>query len=299
MGESGLSGTEPHENPLVPNKKLRQIYTAMVEARLLDEYVVKAQRGVKPRLRMGSTHGQEACRVSTAIELEPGDLVSDAQVSPAMHLLSGAKLDSLFRQISAAASSKKDRTTPVFTEEAVAKRQLPWIDDGSDRLKIAMGAALTFKTLNQTNIVVAYAYRADVPKETWLQMLALAARLTLPMILVVLPDTHRKKKSRGASICAKARSAGIPGIPVDAGDAVALYRVAQESIGRTRGGDGPVLIECIAGLPAHQSGETDDPILHMKNFLVGRKICTDAWANHAGDAFRRKIAACKAPLVHL
>ncbi|MEO8735421.1 MAG: thiamine pyrophosphate-dependent enzyme [Edaphobacter sp.] len=290
-----MSEIKPHENPLVPNKKLRQIYSTMVEARLLDEHIAALQRGVKVRRRLDSIRGQEACRVSTAIELQSGDLISDTQDSPAMDLLSGAKLDSLLRKIDAIASRAKERNA-TFTEGTITTRQLPWIDDVSDRLKIAMGAALTFKITKQTNIVVVYASGPEVPKGVWRQVLALAAKLNLPIIFVVLPDADAKKNDRAINICAKARSAGVPGIPVDANDAVALYRVAQESIGRTRGGDGPVLIECVPNLPRkRRSDGADDPVLHLKKFLVERKVCSEAWANHAGDVLRRKIASAISP----
>jgi TPP-dependent pyruvate/acetoin dehydrogenase alpha subunit len=225
--------------------------------------------------------------VSTAISLLPGDLISDTQVHPAMDLLSECRPDSVLRQIDMMASGKKNRITISGTS---ATRQLPWIDDVSDRLKMAMGAALSFAPLKQSNIVVAYVDRAEVARGVWREVLALAAKLSLPMIFVVLPET--KKKGRAINLCAKARSVGMPGIPTDANDAVALYRVAQESIGRTRGGDGPVLIDCVAALSAGQrSAGKDDPLLHMKKFLIGRKICDAAWANHAGDVLRKKIAS--------
>lgn len=283
-----MNETAPHENPLVPNKKLRQIYSAIVEMRLLDEYAATLHRRKKLRKRPDSVRGQEACRVSTAIELHPGDLVSDAQAGAAMGLLFGAKVDSLPRHISV--DRKKKERDDAFAEEVFAKRQLPWIDDGEDRLKLALGAALACKTLKQSNIVVAYIDRTEVSKGLWKSALALSGKLELPIIFVILPE--KGKKASAVDLCARARSAGVPGIPVDANDAVALYRVAQESIGRTRGGDGPVLIDCVAA-PASErhDDEASDPVTHMKNFLVGRKICTESWTNHVGDTLRRKIAA--------
>ena len=97
-----------------------------------------------------------------------------------------------------------------------------------------------------------------------------------------------------ANLSAKTARWGVPGIPVDAGDAVALYRVAQESLGRTRGGDGPVLIECVA----HRTGGSGvdgagDPLVQMKEFLLGRKVCTKAWLESAGARLRRRIAAAR------
>ena len=263
----------------------------MARARLLDEHIVKLQRKIKVRRRLASSHGEEACRVATAIELKQGDIVSDAQMGATMDLLFGATLTPLLRHIAAVISGVQTENI-ISSEAAIATRQLPWIDCAEDRLNMALGAALALKTQKQNNIVVAYTHHAELPKRFWKQVLAHAAKLNLPIILVVLPDAGGKGEP--TNICKEARTAGLPGIPVDANDAVALYRVAQESIGRSRGGDGPGLIECISCQPTRQrNNEINDPILHMKKFLTGRNICSEDWADHASDAFRKKLTATK------
>lgn len=286
-----MNETAPHENPLVPNKKLRQIYTAIVEMRLLDEYAAVLQHEMKVRQQLDAIRGQEACRVSTAIDLSPDDLISDAQAGLAMSLLFGARIDSLLQHVATFISTRKGRAA-LFSEAAIAKRHLPWIDDVTARLNMALGAALTFRRSKQPNIVVAYLHRAEIPDRLWKRILALSAKMELPIIFVALPEKSQKKKSRDIDLSDCAQAAGVPGIPVDANDAVALYRVAQESMGRTRAGDGPVLIDCIADLRKKKwIDETNDPVLHMKNFLIDRKVCSATWANHAGDTLRKKIAA--------
>lgn len=264
------------------------MYTAMLEARMLDRHIAELQRKAKTHRRLYSTLGQEACRVTTTAELKSGDLVSDVQPNGVMELLLGAKLTPLLRRLSTASSEAKATLTP--NRDVVEARLLPLIADANadDRLKLALGAALSLKTLTTDNILVAYIRSAELPQHMWKQILEPAAKLTLPVIFVVLPSENKDRSTTG--ICAKARSAGIPGIPVDASDAVALYRVAQESIGRARGGDGAVLIECISPQPIGQrSREMNDPIVHMKNFMIGRRVCSEHWANHAGDAFEKKI----------
>jgi TPP-dependent pyruvate/acetoin dehydrogenase alpha subunit len=85
---------------------------------------------------------------------------------------------------------------------------------------------------------------------------------------------------------------GVPGIPVDAADAVALYRVAQESLGRTRAGDGPVLIECLEYRTEGKGKRAPvDPLVSMKEFLSTRQVGTEAWLKAAGDRVRRDLAA--------
>ena len=61
----------------------------------------------RARRRLDSTRGQEACRVSTAIDLVPGDLVSDSQVGVVMELLAGAKVNSLLKRVAELHSGKK------------------------------------------------------------------------------------------------------------------------------------------------------------------------------------------------
>jgi len=298
--EGWLSETGMYENPLVPNAKLRQMYVAMAEARVLDEHVAELQRrvksvkGAKGRRRLDSRldskldsiRGQEACRVSTAIDLGPGDLVSDSQAGVVMDLLAGAKVSSLLKRVAELHSGKKVRRTKT------SERLLPWIDDTGERLRMAMGAALAFKTLGRPNVVVAYVRHGDVGKGVWRKVLELAGKLELPVIFVVLPAMKGERRDGVTNLSAKTARWGVPGIPVDAGDAVALYRVAQESLGRTRGGDGPVLIECVAySVEGLGGGAPGDPLVQMKEFLLGRRVCTKAWLERAGERLRRRIAA--------
>jgi TPP-dependent pyruvate/acetoin dehydrogenase alpha subunit len=290
--EGWLSETGLYENPLVPNAKLRQMYVAMAEARVLDEHIGAVQRrvkGAKGRRRLGSIRGQEACRVSTAIDLGPGDLVSDSQVGVVMDLLAGARVNSLLKRLAELRSGKKAKGARLGRASAWL---LPWIDGADERLRLAMGAALSFKTLGRANIVVAYVRHGEVGKGDWRKMLGLAGKLELPVIFVVLPAVKGEKADGMANVSARTAQWGVPGIPVDAGDAVALYRVAQESLGRTRAGDGPVVIECLAYRAGGSGGSAPvDPLEQMKGFLLGRKVCTEAWLERARDGMRRRIAA--------
>ncbi len=198
-----------------------------------------------------------------------------------MDLLAGAKVNSLLKRVAELRSGKKARGT---RRGGVPARLLPWIDDADERLRLAMGAALSFKTLGQANVVVAYVRHGEVGKGVWRKMLGLAGALELPVIFVILPVVKGEKTDGTANLSARTAQWGVPGIPVDAGDAVALYRVAQESLGRTRGGDGPVLIECVAyGADGERGSAPVDPLVQMKQFLLGRKVCTEAWLERADE----------------
>lgn len=265
-----LSKTAPQENPLINNKKLRQLYLMMIERRRLTDRVVESQRGKKTKRRIDSTQGQEACSVSIAIDLGPRDLVSEAQ-SPAL------------KQVAEKSGKSENR---------VRNRLLPWVECPGERLHVALGAAFAFKKLQQPHLVMAYVCRRDAAGSGWRHILTTAAQLELPIIFVVLPDEEGKKKNQPGTrhLSTEARSCGIPGIPVDASDAVALYRVAQESIGRIRGGGGPVVVDCVA---FRTKGGMIDPIVQMKSFLLAKKVCTPAWLDHASDSVRKRVAAAE------
>src|SRR5947209_16831243 len=103
-----LSETAPHENPLIKNEKLRQLYVAMVESRILADHVAHMQRRLKRSRRLATTRGQEACRVSTTLELDSGDLVSDTH-DGATDLLLGIDIGTVLNRLSRGASDRIDR----------------------------------------------------------------------------------------------------------------------------------------------------------------------------------------------
>src|SRR5271165_5261259 len=85
-----------YENPLIPNARLRQIYLALLKARLLEKAL--------PPSRRSRTRGLEASLVGTAIDLLAGDLVSDAVSGGTIDFLRGASLASV---LNAASSTRR------------------------------------------------------------------------------------------------------------------------------------------------------------------------------------------------
>ncbi|HEY0162896.1 MAG TPA: thiamine pyrophosphate-dependent enzyme [Edaphobacter sp.] len=271
---------EAGENPLVPNTKLRQMYTLMLEARTLDEAVKKRARlkGVK---RVATIYGQEAVRVSTTIDLGEEDLVSDVSVTAGMGLILGGAASSLLRGL----SRPKADADKVLAEAGV-NRILKATETPEERVRMALGAALALKTRGRQGVVVAYAAKGELAPAAWRKLLEPAGRLSLPIIFVVLPAAGARKADADiAEICDASKAVGIPGIPVDAFDSVALYRVTQESLGRTRSGDGPVLIESVRWTG---KGASSDPLEYLKDFLLERRICDKDWFSR-----KNKIAAQK------
>ena len=198
--------------------------------------------------------GHEACLASLATSLRSGDLVSeDAGCIGLGHLR---------------------RPAPVPSRAAAPACQfvnLPSMAVDTERLLMAVGAAVAAKAGKRRQVLLATIAAGAFQMGMWQQMLSFISRLELPMLLVVLPGPRTAGQGR---LSARCPLWGVPGFSVDGSDALALYRVIQESLGRLRGGGGPVLIECVSWKPSGQRAA--EPLARMRHLLLARGILTQA-----------------------
>ena len=133
-------------------------------------------------------------------------------------------------------------------------------DEGASAVFFAVIAkALIEQTRKSGNLVLFSVDREVSQAAEWQDLLQVAAAHRLPILLVFA--------SSGASLVKQAESAGFAGIPVGGTDAVAVYRVATESIAQARKGNGPTLIEC-----RFEGSETTDPIQKMQQYLIDKQL---------------------------
>ncbi len=294
MAEATDTAT-PWENPLIPNARLRQIYLAMTRARVLA-HALPSRRHDKRTL------GLEACLVSAAVDLGPGDLVSDALSGGVVDFLRGATLGEALRP---GAAKKK---SGVVADCGSATR-LPASVVSAERIWTALGAAVALKaetvlakseakaagsTGKQSGVVVVYALPGEVSPALWRKALTFARDNDLPVLFVVLPSALTKgSAAKIGNVSSIALRCGLPEIPVDADDAVAIYRVAQESIGHARIGGGAALIECVPFVvegAAGKPGRTADAIAVLETYLLERHVSTRAWVERESKSFAKRLA---------
>lgn len=285
------------ENPLMPNARLRQIYLALVKARTLAR-LRPNRRGER------STTGLEACMVSPTVDLGPGDLVGDVLTGAAIDFLRGATLATVMHP---GLTAKKRG----IRADCGAAARLAGSSNIAERIWTALGAAAALKALashpkasvsddvasQQVGVVVFYLLPGQVPTALLSKALTFARENALPILFVVLPSAPAKSaKGTVSSISSVALHCGVPGMPVDAEDAVAIYRVAQESIGHARIGGGPALIEALQCVvegdkkrrPAH------DPISGLQQYILQRGVATRKWMDREAAVFAKQATAAKA-----
>ena len=271
------------ENPLVPNALLREIYRKMVEVRLLSAFDPRSAG--KPN-RLPSVWGQEACRVSVVQGLTADDLVMDSYPGGLMDHLLGAKLPAVVRAFGIKARVKK-----TADAKRAAKQLAVYLEDAEERLFAGMGAALLLKRAGGGSVAVIFVKSQEASNGVLRRAFTLAAERELPVVVVALTKASESEGKSGVSKIA--HRCGVPGIAVDGADAIALYRVARESLERVRGGGGPVLIECV---PFHVQGErrvTADPVAQLHEYLLQRRVGTAAWMNGVKTRFESRLAVAQ------
>jgi TPP-dependent pyruvate/acetoin dehydrogenase alpha subunit len=261
-----MTSAEPFDNPLIPNARLRQMYLAMLRTRLLEESLPAKQRAW--------TTGLEACLVAPAIGLDAGDLVVDAISGPVVRFLRGSSLESI------ASPGKRSRRSALFAEAGQAS-SLPAPAGSAERLWAALGAAAAMRMAGwredgQRGVAAVYLKPGEGSPALRRSVFGYAAEHLLPMLFIVLPAAQQ---GAAAVIGKAAHAAGIPVMGVDRDDAVALYRVAQESIGRARAGGGPAVIECVPYVieGARKRQQTADPVGVIERYILDRALVTPEW----------------------
>jgi hypothetical protein len=107
--------------------------------------------------------------------------------------------------------------------------------------ELATGLALGLADHKPRSLVIAFTRANHLHPDSFRHTLRAAAQNHAPILYVLLPPPPAAASLNWSE---HAILENVPCIPVDAHDAVALYRVAQETILRARNHGGPSLIDC-------------------------------------------------------
>ncbi len=218
------------------------MYALMQRCRALGQRMRPAQ----PRL--------EAIFAATLLHLEPGDFCSPLPGSPTSAALAAERL-----------------ADPVA---------LPH----THRITLTTGVALACKLSSEKRVALAYSPTGPATARTeqgWPAALSYAAEAHLPLILVCAapPAPVRKLTPQALTLPALtlpaltrlARPLKLPVLTVDGTDAVAVYRVMQESTHRARLGDGPAVLWCLLP-PLAARTPAKDPLRKLQQYLRVRNL---------------------------
>ena len=224
------------DNPLLPQARLRELHALMRRIRATDHRRTKAAR--------------EALLAAALIHLSAGDLVS------------GRADDATLRALAPKSNAGDDA------------HDVPQ----SLRIPLCAGAARGMQTAGTDRIAIAFT-EAGAPETGWSDALRWAHRDRLPFLLIVTDDGTRalsKVTPRHAPallwphFTKLAHGIHLPHFPVDGEDAVAVYRVMQETSARARSGGGPSVIWAM--LSAEALAPRQQPLKRLEAYMTSRGI---------------------------
>lgn len=277
---------------LISNQKLLQLYSTMVKCRLLEKQV-RLLENDKRAGKGKSGSGHEAAAVAVALDLLAEDTVAPAPLDFLLNFIKGAPLTSVFRDLLVRTSSPASLAA---------------------QLEAAGVAALANKTRKNGKVVVAFLGDLPLSPDVLDEALNFAGVHQLPLLFVcrngaASSPRSLKQKAQPEDLALKAQSHGIPCIPVDGDDAVAVYRVATESIAHARRGNGPTLIECKTldwparpktgsdkqkSALASKRRKTNAPLRNMEEYLTRKGLFSKKIKQEAADGFDRQLQAALA-----
>jgi len=273
----------PRKFSLISDAKLKQIYAAMLKCRLLDVRLRQLHRQSKGSYL--SSAGLEAAIVASTIDLRRDDWLLPQRRNSIASFVRGESLSTIFSNIETEARAASQEE-PVH-DWARLSRTLPTPPTTGAQLDIAIGLAIAAQSRKKGNVVVLFCKAAPTTTSQLRQSLAFAATHALPLVMLKFSSLRSGasspgRKSPAGALIVQAHSAGVPAIPVDQADAVAIYRVAFESIHKARHDGGPTLIEAAIwpALPKPNQAKnpaSNDPVARMEDYLAGKGLFSELW----------------------
>jgi 2-oxoisovalerate dehydrogenase E1 component subunit alpha len=247
---------------------LRRLYVLMLKCRKLSERAASRH----PATDYDFATGHEAIVGGATLELGPHDTIVASPRNFAAHVVKGARVEALLSEPPDQNGTQAGGRTPL------------------DPVNLGTGLALAHRLEKKRNVVVLLCSGAAASPDSWHEALKFAGIHKLPIIYVLnsgpaLEVGLEKRNPALEELSFMARDCGFPAIIADGKDAVAVWRVAQESIHRARNGAGPTLIECDT-----ESSPSSDPLAYLEHYMSKRGLWDDEWKQDAANRIEAEIA---------
>jgi TPP-dependent pyruvate/acetoin dehydrogenase alpha subunit len=246
---------------LISNNKLQQMYLTMLKCRMLELHARNTNDG-------SSLKGKEAAAVGAVIDLGPEDTFVSPFRATVAGFLKDTPLRLLFSQLHTPASNHEKKKRKISARAGL-----------SAQTAMATGIAIARGIGNTRNVTVAFLSQHPGLSEAGREAMLFAEAHKLPIIYVHI----------GASATVQDGAYGLPVIPVDGGDVVAVYRVAHECILRARQGGGPSVIACRTFSINESGKKSQDPLHNMEKYLSSKGLFTNEEKQRILHAFEKEI----------
>nr|WP_245900824.1 thiamine pyrophosphate-dependent enzyme [Prauserella shujinwangii] len=277
---------EDDRYPMPPPEVLVDAYRALVRGKRLNEQASALVR--QGRLAVyPSSRGQEACQVTAAAVLRPGDWLFPTYRDTVAVVERGVDpvevLTLLRGDWHCGYDPSRHRVAPQATPLAT-------------QLLHAVGAAHAATLRGEDTVVLALCGDGATSEGDFHEALNFAAVFAAPVVFLVQNNKYAisvplARQSVAPSLAHKGIGYGMPGVLVDGNDTAALTAVLGEAVTRAAGGGGPTLVEADTyRIDAHTNADdasryrTDDevaawarrdPLVRLRAYLRGLAVLDD------------------------
>jgi TPP-dependent pyruvate/acetoin dehydrogenase alpha subunit len=266
-------------NALSNHDLLRRLYASMLKCRMLVEQAQHLSGNHSAGADYDFAVGREAVVIGATLGLGREDTIAVPPGDFAAHFANGASLKYLLSR-----AGRQDRIQVA----TLATGPYPRATVCFDPFNLGTGLALAHRLEKKRTVVVALCAREASPPDGGREAMKFAGIHKLPIIYVksasALEYGPGNRNPALEELSFMARDCGFPAIIVDGNDAVAVWRVAQESIHRARNGAGPTLIECET-----HALQASDPLAQMEQYMRRRGVWDEVWRQDTGYRIKAEI----------
>jgi pyruvate dehydrogenase E1 component alpha subunit len=254
--------TDPATDPFLAPELLLRMHREMCRVRVLDARMVALQRQGRIAF-FGSSLGQEATPVATALATEPTDWVFPALRESAVMLVRGYPLVNYLGQVFGnRLDVLRGRQMPSHMS-ARSVNQVSWSSCIATQLPHAVGAAWAAKKRGDTVVCIGFLGDGATSQPDFHAAMNFAAVFRTPCVLICQNNQWSlslpvSRQTASQTLAIKGRAYGMPGVRVDGNDALAVFSVVSAACHRARRGGGPTFIEAVT-YRMGASSTVDDP----------------------------------------
>ena len=268
----------PAKRPL-SDERLREMLYMLKLCRYFDERMEALYRQGRLPGAIYSGRGQEGTHVGAVRALREGDSLFATHRDLSAQFAMGLELDRVMAQFWGRIDGYlRGRDGNSHIGDWQGHRTFAAISHLPIAYPVAVGAALAYQRAGDGRVAMAICGDGSTSNGRWHEALNTSAIHRLPVVWVVNNNqfaysTPNPLEFPTPTIAERSTAYGIPGVRVDGGEVLEVYRAAAEAVELARGGGGPTLIECVSLRWRGHAGH--DPAKY-----VPRELLEDYIANH-------------------
>jgi TPP-dependent pyruvate/acetoin dehydrogenase alpha subunit len=227
---------------------LESLYERMLRIRVVEDAVHRLFLNNEIE---GTTHlyqGQEAVAVGVCDILRPGDTVCATYRGHGAALALGVDQTALLAELLGRETGTNGGRGGSMNVIDLKKGLLGCFGIVGGSLAAATGAALASQLKKDGTVAVAFFGDGATNQAYFHESLNFAGSRNLPVVYVCENNfygewTSMYRVTAGGDLAARASAYGMPGLPIDGNDVLAVREAAAEAVERARSGNGPTLLE--------------------------------------------------------